>query len=236
MSEVRLLLLGARSRVSVWLVTVVLTGHNSSMGSGARIAFELTSKRGAALMTSHLTHLERFERKLRFQAYIKKHYESWADFAREQEHGDDIKPVLVTGVDLTKEFSAMVYSDNRTRMQCELSVGSPMIGSASLSAWGSWSAPGLVHTNSGPTLGHTRAIQITDGGSVSRPGIPEDHDHCVFVRYYTIRGNFFVPMLIRAGAGLHKLPTPSRDDADVVMLEASDSDSNFGYPQPVIHN
>ena len=96
-------------------------------------------------------------------AYINKHYESWVDFAREQDHGEDIKPVLVTGVDLTKEFAAIAYSDNRTHMECEFSVGAPAVGFASLSAWGSWSTAFLLASKAGiEQVMNTKADQAKD--------------------------------------------------------------------------
>lgn len=217
----------------VWLVPVVLIEHVSPMGPGAKVAFELAGKQGAVLMTSHLTYLERFERKLHFQAYTKNHYESWVDFCVEQGHGDNIKPVLVTGVELTKAFSAMAYSDNRTHVECEFSVDAPAGGSVSLSAWGSWSNPGLVHTNSGPTLRHTPAIQSADESPVSTSVVPEDHNQCVFIRYYTIRKKFSVPLLTSAGAGPHQLLDVVReDDMEAGMFESSDSDSDFSFLEP----
>ena len=230
MSEVRLPLLGACARVLVLFAIVTLIEQNSPMGPGVKMTFELTSKQGAALITNHPTSREDVERERKFVAYIKKYYESWVDFAREQDHGEDIKPILVTGVDLTKEFAAIAYSDNRTHMECEFSVGAPAVGSASLSAWGSWSTPGLVHTNCGPTQGHTRTRRIQDahGSSVSESVIPEDHNQCVFVRYYTIRKKLFVPFLLKAGAGPHQLPKENtrEDDAGTAAVDLSDDDGD----------
>ena len=200
MSEVLLPLLGACACALVWFVTVIPTSR------------------------------EDVERERKFVAYIKKHYESWVDFAREQDHGEDIKPVLVTGVDLTKEFAAIACSDNRTHMECEFSVGAPAAGSASRSAWGSWSTPGLVHTNCGPTQDHTRTRMIQDADESSVPGsaIQEDHNQCVFVRYYTIRTRLFVPLLLKAGAGPHQLPKENtrEDDVGTAAVEISDDDDD----------
>ena len=68
-----------------------LIGRTSAVEPGAGIAFELTSKRGAALITKHQTYREDIERELNFKNYIKKHYESWVGFSRELGHGDDIR-------------------------------------------------------------------------------------------------------------------------------------------------
>lgn len=83
----------------IWLVITVSIEHNSPMGPGLKMTFELTSNQGAALMANHPTYREDAERERNFRLYTKRHYESWVDFARKQGHGDDeIKPVLVTGV------------------------------------------------------------------------------------------------------------------------------------------
>jgi hypothetical protein len=96
----------------------------SPVEPGAGITFELTRNQGAALITKHPTYREDVERELTFENYIKKHYQSWVDFSRERGHGRDIRPVLVTGVDLTREFATVAYSDNRTRMECKFSDSS----------------------------------------------------------------------------------------------------------------
>lgn len=47
-----------------------------------------------------------------FEAYTKDHYKSWVTFARGKKPGDDIHPVLVSGVDMTQDFTMVTYSDN----------------------------------------------------------------------------------------------------------------------------
>ena len=177
------------------------------MEPGAKIAFELTSKRGAALITKHKTYREDIERELNFKNYIKKHYESWVDFSQEVGHGDDIRPILVTGVDLTREFAAVAYSDNYTRVKCEFSAAVPTVASTSMAVWGSWRTGGLVHTNCGPDpVPITREDRGSSESSALPSTIPDEYDHCVFIRYYTIRRRFLIPTVIKAGAGPHQLP------------------------------
>lgn len=202
--------------------------YTSPVGPGVQMTFDLTSEQGAALITSYMTYREDVERELHFEIYTKQYYKSWVDFAREQGHGEDVRPVLVTGVDLTKEFAAIAYSENQTHMECEFSVGAPAVGSASLSVWGSWHTPGLVHTNCGPTQGHPRRNQGTDESSVSESVIPEDHDQCVFIRYYTIRKKLFIPLLLKAAAGPHKIPKENTEkDYAEVKVETFYDDDDF---------
>ena len=219
------------------------------------MAFELTHKQGAGLITQHPTWREEAERDSRFKKYIKQHYDSWVDFAIEQDHGDDIKPILVTGVHLTREFAMFAYTDNRTRMQCEFSAEVPTVASVSVSVWGSWNTQGLVHSNCGPhylpTQGNQHPSQqnlIEQGpreqssnqrglsqqspneSPASRSQIPDGYDQCVFISYYKYHKPLgLIPRVIKAGAGPHQLPPrdPRDDDAGrVVTGETSDSDED----------
>ena len=189
------------------------------MGPGVKMSFKLTSKQGAALITNYPTHREDIERKLAFENYAKQHYNSWVDFAYQQEHGKDIRPILVTGVQMTRQFAMVAYADNQTSMKCDFSVGDPSVGSASLSVWGSWQTQGTVHTSCGPSE------------------IPEEYNQCVFVRYYAMRERDIMLMKLRnafssataitksarrPGAGPHKPPDGNtRSDGTVQVPDGN---------------
>ena len=170
------------------------------------MAFELTRKQGAALITKHPTYREDIERRLTFENYTKRHYESWVDFARERGDGENVRPILITGVDLTWEFASVAYSGNQTCMECEFSAAGPGIASTSMSVWGSWRTQGLVHTSCGPDHLPTQISRSSSEASISEPEIHDEYNQCIFIRYYTIRKRIFIPMIIKAGAGPHQLP------------------------------
>ena len=180
------------------------------MEPGARIAFELTIRQDASLVTKYKTYQEDIERHGRFVNYIKRHYESWVEFARYQGYPEDVRPILVTGVHLTREFATVAYSDNKTRMQCEFSATVPTIASTSISVWGSWQTPGLVHTNCGPHP--SRQSHSSTERSAPESEIPDEYTQCVFICYYTIRKRVFIPTIIKAGAGPHQLPKGNHGD------------------------
>jgi len=211
------------------------------------MAFELTRKQGAALITKHPTYREDIERERTFKNYIKQHYDSWVDFARELGHGDNIRPILVTGVDLTREFATVAYSDNQTRTECEFSAAVPGIASTSVSVWGSWRTQGLVHTNCGPHP--SRRSHSSSESSALESEIPDEYSQCVFIRYYTIRKRIFIPTVLKAGAGPHQLPRGNHGDDNsgeegLQVLSIDDSmevdDPGTGSPidafDEVIHN
>ena len=181
---------------------------------GAKVKYALTQGQGATLITKHEIHREDIERVDRFETYIRKYYDSWLVFARENEHGD-VRPILVTGVHLTRDFAMIAYSDSKTHMQCEFSVKVPAVASGHASLWGSWSTPELVHKNCGPD--HLRIQGKSSSDQSPTPGstIPAEDNQCVFIRYFTMRRRFLIPTVIKAGAGPHLFPRwrPGGDDA-----------------------
>ena len=199
---------------------------------GFSISFELTDKRGAALVTKHQTFREDIELESTFEAYTKRHYDSWVRFARETGHGNNVKPVIVTGIDMTKDFAMIAYANNHVRLRSEFTMSVPMVGSASASAWGTWRTEGLVHTNCGPQLcrppSPTQTTDLTPSDSAYTVTIPDGYNQCVFVRYFTIRKRALIfPTVIRAAAGPHDLGPGGRDDEESLQLEMR-SDSNSG--------
>lgn len=201
---------------------------------GASFSFELTENRGAALVTKYQTYRIDAMVESAFERYTKRHYESWVNFARDKEYGNDVHPFLVSGFDVTKDFAMVAYSDDSASLGAELAVAVPVIASASASLWGTWRTRCSPHTNSGPQdyrlLPDEQAIESS---SSSRPteaaGIPNQFNQCVFIRYYTMRsrGPFALfPKVIRAGAGYHDLGSgDNRGDAFPELTVQSDAET-----------
>jgi hypothetical protein len=208
--------------------------HPRMLEPGVSISFELTEKRGAALVTKYPTYREDVELESFCKAYVKRHYDSWVAFACDTGHGDDLKPVLVTGVDMTRDFAMMAYSNNGVNLASEFKVSAPMVASVSASVWGTWLTEGLVYTNCGPQLCSPPPLaQTTDptpsgSGNSGAGAVPDEYNQCVSVRYYTIRKRALVfPMVIKAAADPHDLGPGARDDEELPEVEAqSDPDSS----------
>jgi len=209
------------------------------------MAFELTHQQGAALITKQPTYREDIEREATFENYIKQHYDSWIEFARENDHDENIRPILVTGVDLTQEFATVAYSDNQPYAECGFSAATP--GVAFAPVWGWWQTQGLVHTNCGPS--HARKNRSSSESSALGSEIPREYTQCVFIRYYTIRKRTFFPTVLKAGAGLHQLPKGEHEDdssdEEEPQVSSFDSSTEAGSPETgspgevfyeVIHN
>jgi hypothetical protein len=197
--------------------------------SGSAISFRLTGGHGAALVTKYEIFREDIERVGTFERYAKKYHASWVDFAREAGHGDDINPVLVTGVDRTKEFAMMSYSSDGDDMSSEFTLSVPQV--ASTSTWGTWRTTGFVFTNRGPRLRWSLPSSAQTEGSIlagdnNTEAGSDWYDQCVFVRYYTVRKRLGIPRVIKAGAGPHNPSRGSREDGESPDVEAqSTSDS-----------
>ena len=198
---------------------------------GSTISFRLTGGQGAALLTKYKTLREDVERAGTFEGYAKKHFASWVAFARETGHGDDINPVLVTGVDRTKDFAMMSYSGDDHNMTSEFTTSVPEV--ASTSVWGTWHTAGFVFTNCGSQLGcppsPTQTVDSTSSGDDNTEPGSDWFDQCVFVRYYTVRKRLGIPRIIKAGAGPHDPGTGSCEDGESPKAEArSPSDQDQG--------
>ena len=201
---------------------------------GFNVSFQLTEKQGAALVTKYPTYKEDIQREQIFEEYTKRHYDSWVAFVREAGYGNDIKPVLVTGVDMTRDFAMMSYSNNGVHLASKFTASVPGVASASLSAWGTWRTEGLVHTNCGPQLcsppSSTQTTDLMSSDNSRTEMVSDEYSQCVFVRYFTVRKRpLLAPKVIKAGAGPHDLGPGGRDDEEP-SLEAqygSDSDSDI---------
>lgn len=202
------------------------------MKPGASFSFDLIQKQGAALVTKHSTYPEDIEAEDAFEEYTKHHYSSWVTFAREKRLGNDIKPIIVTGVDMTRDFAMMAYSNKGARISSKFTITAPLAGSGSAPVWGKWDTQGLVHTNCGPhyrTLSpHSDVLEIQRFDTNTRE-IPKQYNQCVFVRYYTMRWRALVfPKVIKAAAGPRDLgPGNNRNETlpDLAVQLGSDLDT-----------
>ena len=187
-------------------------------------SFNLAKERGAALVTKYQTRVRDALKDAAFEEYTKKHYASWVAFSREKKYGSDVKPVLVTGVDVTKEFAMVAYSNEGTSPAADPPVSLPMFTSPSAAVWGEWRTKGLAHTNHGPQPCIPPSPAQTVGvpsRSTTTETVSDDYNQCVFVRYYTMRTRrVFFPKVMRAAAGPHDLGSGQNYDSAFPELTA----------------
>ena len=177
--------------------------------SDASLSFELPGNRGAAPVTKYSTYGEDSPLESTFEAYTKRHYESWVKFACDKQCGSNIYPVLVTGFDMTEDFTMVAYTNDDASLESWSAVGVPMVASASASIQETWHTRSSSRTSSGQhrysSPPHERAEDSPFLQSVGTESVPNELNQCVFIQYYTMRsrkGRPMFPKVNRAGADL----------------------------------
>lgn len=208
--------LGAAVSASLYVTSLRLTSTilkcvlSRPLEPGANFSFELTEDRGAALVTKYSTYRMDTLAEYTFKEYTEHHYKSWVEFARDKGYGRDVRPVLVTGFDVTRDFAMVAYSHGETSVESDLTITVPTLASASASLWGTWRTKCSPHTNYGPQEcgphPPRQPIEFSSFSSREVPNIPAEFNQCVFIRYFTMRWKMAMfPKVIRAGAGPHDL-------------------------------
>jgi len=144
--------------------------------------------------------------------YTKRHYKSWVEFARHKQYGNDVRPFLVSGFDMTRDFAMVAYSNRGEVYESNDTIAIPMFTSTPSPFRGTWRTKHQVYVTDGP---HHRSPspreRVTDLSSSPSGGtgtITDEFNQCVFIRYYTMRQRKWVPIfpkVVRAGAGPHDL-------------------------------
>ena len=150
-----------------------------------------------------------------FESYVKHHYESWVTFACDKEYGNDVKPILVSGFDMTRDYAMLAYSNKGISLEAGVEINALMFASASASVTVTRHTECSPHFKCGPEpwgLPQTRtAIEFSSLGSsefntADPRATPNEFNQCVFIRYYTARlRKWMPPKVFRAGAGPHDL-------------------------------
>jgi hypothetical protein len=202
---------------------------------GARFSFELSGNRGAALVTRYPTYPEDAQSEPAFEAYTKRHYESWVKFARDKQYGDNLQPVLVTGLDMTRDFAMVAYSWEGTPPELGSTIVVPVLGSTPASVWGTWRTGGSPHITYGPQQRrpppYKQTIDSPSSQSVGAGNASNESRQSVFIRYYTMRSRKemeMAPKIIQFGVGPHDFNSgDDRGDAYLESTERSDAESTM---------
>ena len=192
------------------------------LGSGSSVRFVFKEEQGAALVTKYRTFKENTQEIGKFKKHTKNNYASWVEFARNDGHGD-VNPILVTGVDRTKDFAMMCYSGYRSLLECSFKTSASSTTSAS--PWGRWETARPIYENHGPQQCRppsTQAIDLTPSGSSREVTDSDENNQCVFVRYFIMLPRVrWLPRVIRAAAGPHNL-SPGGYDGEGSPLRAQE--------------
>ena len=173
------------------------------LGPGSSVQFIFTGEQGAALVTKYQIIREHVQDVGRFKKYAEDNHSAWVEFARKAGRGD-VNPILVTGVDRTKYFAMMCYSNYDDGLECEFRTSSS-------GPWGTWKTSRPIHHHHGPQLSHppptyTQVVDSTlSSDSRAEPNF-DDYNQSVFVRYACMRARrSWVPRILKAAAGTRDL-------------------------------
>jgi len=132
---------------------------------GTKFLFELTGDRGAALVTRHQTISEDASLETAFEVYTKRHYKSWVEFARHKQYGNDVRPFLVSGFDMTRDFAMVAYSNRGHLFEPNDTIAIPMFASTLLLFRGR----GALNTKYILPMGHINVVPPHASGSQAFP-------------------------------------------------------------------
>ena len=201
-----------------------------SVDAGASFSYTLAGTRGAALVTRYKTYREYTTKRGTFMRYAKQHYESWITLASEEGYGDDVEPILVYAVDMTKDFAMAAYSNENSSLGGSITASVPMFISASASAWGAWSGANQIFTHDGPQQrAPPSAVQLISSSSqtMTTEGAGDDYNQCVFIRYFIRRPRAgLFPRVMKGAAGPHDLGSGKTHDSTFPELTAQ---SGMGF-------
>ena len=172
-------------------------------------------------MTKYQTYRENVRSVGKFKKYAEENHTSWVEFARNAGLGD-VNPILVTGVDRTKDFAMMCYSDYDDGLECEFRTFSS-------GAWGTWKTSRPIYEHHGPQQCRPFSPQAME--SISGDGSAEtdsdEYNQCIFVRYTGMRARrSWIPRIMKAAAGPHNPGTKGKDGERSPLQAQYDSGSS----------
>jgi hypothetical protein len=195
------------------------------LNPGVTLSFNARSEAGALLMTKHQTFSEDMRQHRNFKRQFLRHYKAWVAFAHK--NGDDVELedlILVTGLDVTKDFAMLAFANDSGDFDINFQVGASQYATGSVGAWGSWRVESSVHDNWGPQdtapPGTTSALRtVTSEGETINAAPSDEYRQCVFVRGYRVRRRLGVwPQVQKAAAQPQEPPFDGEDDTGMEVM------------------
>ena len=191
---------GVRSSISPCVLSTrrffayLKSAPSRSPKSGVHPLLKLTGNHGAALMTRYPTYREDCLLASAFKEYTVRHYGSWVAFALQKGCAKDIQPVLVSGLDMTRDFALVAYSNTGGYPESDPTLAILIPTPSSASAWGTWCTSRPCDTNCGPRQCDLPSDkQVTDLPLANPGSIPNGFNQCIFIRYCTLRPRTRLP-------------------------------------------
>ena len=115
----------------------------------SKTKFNLKESQGAVLVTKYHILQEDIEEMGTARDHIRNHHSDWVRFAKK--YGDNLRVVLVTGVDRTRDWAMMAYSKKDDADYKATSDFHVTARDTPIAVWGEWNTNrAFIHTTSGP--------------------------------------------------------------------------------------
>jgi len=158
-------------------------------------SLRLTGNHGAALITRYPTYVEDAVSLGTMEDYAEQHGESWVQFASDNGFGD-VRPVLVSGFDMTRDYAMLAYSDDGVSLGSGLPAAVQFTPAIKVTRR-TGCAP---HLKCGPGPWDLSPIEQAIGfpSQSANPMVtPNGFNQCVFIRYYTMRQRSWLYRMFR---------------------------------------
>ena len=160
---------------------------------------------GAALVARHPIHWKESPDSSRdlFDQYLHNNYDHWLELTKAKKIPRGVRPVLVSGFDLAKDFVTVSYpSRGSASLKFKKPITEPMFKSISPPFQGKWCFRSVPH--------------IQERAST-------ECNQCIFVRCHNMRRRDEIPKNIRGAAGPHDLGSGDNEGGTFPELTARSS-------------
>lgn len=204
-----------------------------AVSPGASIEFELARSEGAGFLSRHKTRSTDTPQDGRLEAYIKKHHDSWVEFARDEGYGE-VNPILVSGIDSAEDWVMFTHACQENQASTKVTLDVPALASTWASLSASWSNDAGFIVNWGPlTEADTDDViqsSTNPSSAISRlTASRQAGGNITFVRAWRLKKRSLrFPKVMRAGA--EPLDLEEHDDFD------PEPEQVFTSNVPEVHN
>jgi hypothetical protein len=167
--------------------------------TGASINFEFSQGKCALFLTRHDSHCHDSLQNGTLKDYVKRHYLSWVQLARDRGY-DDVRPILVSGFDSSQDYAMMTYAASDNQQSASITVNVPNVASFWGNGWVTCTSRGSPHYNYGPRSAESNDRRLEQEAQSESATQPAQNRYVTFVRGWHMMYRFFIFPKMRAAA------------------------------------
>ena len=179
------------------------------------------------LITGHDMRGKQAQQEGHFEEYIRKHHESWLEFAKRHGHKVCLQDLmLVYGCHMTVDFAMFAFSDVVGEAQMALEASFPGIASVTVAIAQNDVQRVSPAVNRGPwnqISSSSAGVSVVDGTpAMDNPS--DNFKQCVLLKRYRIEKKWagYGPKVIKASAGPHDLGSGNRFDGNEMAVRVEE--------------